>query len=337
MRIQYSDGTTLCRIRLLYGFAAALGAFALGGCGGDEAIGGNTGCGKFLRLSDDDQERAIVAMHKARGKGTSQGEIATALGSARAFCPTVGEAGAIGGIYGRSPTRPASPAASAADRDAEAATTFMPKYTYNAHARTQDGTSAELRVELGAVSRPAEAGRPTGFPDPGVCSVDPQRDAVIPGRIGAANTTSGFTASVPVGFNIKTSGGIGVESSSDYSTGPACEAPQDQFDDIVDIAFSDVPPNETRTHAFFLVLHGYYSPSQPDGDTAWLARVVADFDVRSTGAPGWQVTCVEDPGEAVFGGSFTIAGGDARAALAELRGVPQSDVTLARGGNRPAC
>lgn len=313
-----------------------LAVLGVAGCGSESAdIGTNTGCGRFLRMSTADQERAVRSMQQDRGKGTSQNEITRARDTARVHCQPGDLAGAINDIYD---------ARGEGATGGQAAASFVAAHSYTAEGATADGTTADLRIEFGELVRARDLTLLAGFPDPATsCTLDRERDALIPGRLVATNTTDGFTATVPLGFKLLAGQGVGVESSSEFSTGPTCDAPQSESDDVVDVLFSDVAPGSSRQHEFYLVLHGYYSPGRPEGNEVWLSSAIGDFAVDSVQSPGWSISCVTDAGgvegASVSKGAFTLAGSNAEDALSELRSVsPRIDLVRGiRSGDQPAC
>lgn len=116
-----------------------------------------------------------------------------------------------------------------------------------------------------------------------VCDFDPQTDAVVFGQLVVTATTEGFDTDIgtaftvnPLGDDVTTGshddGRVGIAQS--FADGPECEYLSSENYGVEDarVHWSEpVPSGETRTHEFYAVLHAYYSPSAPEGDTEWLS------------------------------------------------------------------
>ena len=121
------------------------------------------------------------------------------------------------------------------------------------------------------------------------CSIDPESDLVVPVSLVATATTSEFDTPISVSFIVSgghaSYGGTGVEpSQSDqrleieqqFSSGNTCTTVSSAVGDYLGIDKFGVEGAEPTAeggrigHDFFVIIHDYYLPVQPKGDTALL-------------------------------------------------------------------
>jgi hypothetical protein len=101
------------------------------------------------------------------------------------------------------------------------------------------------------------------------CPVDPNTDALVPVEVQVANTTASFPS--VLGMNLVVdSTGLDVATDIRYASGPTCNTPgSSSSDQVFGLEYDEsIAPGAAASTVFFLVLHGYYSPNLPSGDTA---------------------------------------------------------------------
>jgi hypothetical protein len=147
-----------------------------------------------------------------------------------------------------------------------------------------------MKVSLGGLIRGSEASgvrhplSTSGFTAGANCSIDPSTDAVIPGSLLVTATTQGFDTPISTRFTFnpvnrnpagrpisREDGRISV----DMSYGK-CEGLSTINIGVAGAGVKWPTPMKTGQRGradFFLVLHDYYSPTAPQGDTAWLDNV----------------------------------------------------------------
>lgn len=211
---------------------------------------------------------------------------------------------------------------------------FEPKATYIAEAEAEDGATERIELEIGDVITTEAV--PDGFPDPALaCTVDPDRDAVIPARATVTNTTEGFAVDTTTAIAVKWPElEISIEGAAEYSDGPSCREPAIGDNAMLRVSWRAVPSGGSNTMRFFFVIHDYYGPRHPEGKT-WAvgASTVYFTDVRSDSSGMWERTCISGPG--INDGSFTFDGSDARVAASERLDVPLRDI--ANSKPEPEC
>lgn len=294
----------------------ALGVLALVGCGsGSTDIGANTGCGRFLSMSKEDQERATELMQRNRGKGTSPSKLTAASDAARALCNGEGSLGSINDIYdavhhGR-PTQTASTPTPASD--------FTPSRTYEWGVASYSKSSARITIEVGDLVAAENGNLPATFEEfRSICETDPQRDALLPIHMVATNTTDGFDAELKVNVitrTLKSSFGStpALGSASTFTDGPRCDEPEGvgSQTQVAGVNFGEMTPNETKTHDWLLVIKDYYSPANPDGNEALLSQLAAGINVPSFASAEDVIpntTCFSGTADRFYRGSFQLHG-----------------------------
>jgi len=125
------------------------------------------------------------------------------------------------------------------------------------------------------------------------CSIDPQTDVVIPVTWTATATTAGYDTDIQMSALIYRSGvdytgagiapfdgdsRIGIEQY--FSSGPKCTTESSTniwgygHSDGFGVSFNDpVPTGSSVSHSLTIVIHNYYTPATPDGDTALLSWI----------------------------------------------------------------
>lgn len=158
---------------------------------------------------------------------------------------------------------------------------------------TEEGYQVRGNLKLGAVARADEVPLLADIAAPSIdvhCG-DRQTDAYIPAALTLTNDTSGFDHQLSNTFHLATTEATGalIQSAPDgllmaaplYSGGIECRDIATADDAFFSggrgwgVSFADpVPPGETvGPHLAYLVLPGYYTPANPDGDTDRLDAV----------------------------------------------------------------
>jgi hypothetical protein len=160
------------------------------------------------------------------------------------------------------------------------------------------------------------------------CSVDPERDAVVPFAVQTTSTTAKFATMITVTLEVadnqlapnylSTSLGLGtdqsIEYAADFSNGPTCaplsQPPYSSSDAsaYLDIGESlpNAAPHSTSLLIGAIVFHGYYSPAHPDGTPQVLGGLWF-FEPHGGCASNPDTPSVVGP--AVVRKAFTNAGG----------------------------
>lgn len=95
------------------------------------------------------------------------------------------------------------------------------------------------------------------------CSMDADRDAVIPYRLKLANTTNGFDAQVAARMTST------APLETTYADGPTCAE-----DGLVGWTSAEIlSPGDAAAQEGFIVLENYFTPNAPEGDPAVLGAV----------------------------------------------------------------
>lgn len=275
-----------------------VGILALGCGGGPRQIGARTGCAHFLEWSADDQQRAILLMQQSKGKGTSPSEMATATDSARALCKERSYAN-VSAIYAGEAAGPTATGTS----PAEAGPQFEPAHTFVIETEGRDGSTSRLNLE---VADPVKAGDISNLGEyGGACEADPERDVRVLGQLKATNTTKTFASPVDVTFSWY---------SSDDAAPYGGVIEQDRGDDCwpgrgTSSRRYDLEAGESVTNLFSFVVHDYFSPANPAGDSDALDAY--SFTVPSAGN---MPTCISGPGVGV-GATLSITGRNLRRVL----------------------
>jgi hypothetical protein len=134
-----------------------------------------------------------------------------------------------------------------------------------------------------------------------VCTIDPQKDAVLPTLLTVTDTTPGALHQVPsVTLNIDSDTGSGPAASQNpgyyqldveenYSDGSKCAASQSGGSGWrTSISVKGTQNNAATTLHAFLVVHDYYTPAQPEGNPKYFNPPVwsTDQSILDSSAPG---------------------------------------------------
>jgi hypothetical protein len=236
---------------------------------------------------------------------------------------------AIAGCGGESTDRPspsptsetaANPSSDSAEPEPAA---FTPERTFDGEVEVSDGSTWDLRIEVGALAAAGEAeAAPAEFAELATaCEVDSQRDALVPIRLSATSTNAtGYDQDISTGVVFSDlPGGIDrgdvlFEIASSFDDGPQCDSGTSTARLEERVEFSGVAPDEERTHEMLLVIHDYYSPAAPEGR----AGEIADARVSTPVVVNAHLTCFGGSGGA--DGSFMLNGTPIEA---EERDVPE--------------
>jgi hypothetical protein len=169
------------------------------------------------------------------------------------------------------PSGDVRPAAPTAPTSSTTTTTTSPTASY-ANTWTFTAGASGGYTESGTISFGQAEKFHTGIKNGNVvagsgCSVNPQTDAVVPYRFSVTNTTQGF--SITPGLSV-----------SDVNAGIAWEVGGGQCIPVNGDWDSKCPstsPGQSCTYLGFAVLSGYYSPSFPDGNPAFLTAPLQSF------------------------------------------------------------
>lgn len=192
-----------------------------------------------------------------------------------------------------------------------AASKDVAKYTLVAAAG--DGSSILLEISFGALRRASEDRAASAS---SACSVDPERDAIVPVRIELSNTTSTFAIDVPAGFR---------QFLAQFPTGPitrvglngsqsaSCTNPG-LSDPLINVISRGTAAGGRNTILVSLVLRGVYSPRYPTGDSEALSGIVFRPDLYTNQSGDFGVRSISGPGVDKSDASFTLDGRPATAA-----------------------
>lgn len=304
--------------RLVASLLGSIFLLTASGCGQTE-IGANTGCAKFIALSDDDQVRAIKAMQIDRRMGTSDAEVSAARSAARRHCAPGGIAGAVNDIYdtaesgddtgGPDTTTTTGVGSGATDT---AGRTYRVDFDASGLGG-EDGSTAEGVLSVGEI-QPLDDAIQAGY-ELHCYRSDTSRAAAIVGEASIENTTPRFSVMLALAIGTgsfvsysqmgRTVGDVSTREFLDSRAGSACLSGTATFgleDAGEGVRLGPIP--------FALIFDNYYSPNQPEGDPDRLRRTVITF-----GGLGWSPNCISGPG--ADAGVFIPADGESVEAKAE--------------------
>lgn len=238
---------------------------------------------------------------------------------------------ASGGGHAVVLTPPSSLDTSAPTPTAQPTKAFEANTTYQINAEAADGSTAHYQLSFGDLAKVDGYTPPSDFQNaPTACFADPQRDAIVPVRLTAMSTTSGFSIDMPFGFervygftvvSDPPAYRISVSSDAVFSDGPNCRD-NAQYKSVFGVQYNAASTNQTYTTDFYLVLHDFYSPSTPNGDYQALAGVAFVPSIYSDATGTWRVTGLAGPGvyesKMLFNRVFTMFGSPADEALIAL-------------------
>jgi len=171
----------------------------------------------------------------------------------------------------------------------------VPRRTYNAQAKRDDGSTYTLKAEVGDLT-PASKTLPAEFSGMTTqCGVDPQRDLFVPIRLRATSTNAGnFDQTIPTGYTMR---GFSGDLTADIASDETCAAAPSYALASKSVQFEEVTPGESRTLDTLVVLHNYYSPSSPEGRRSELSEIYVAVDQTLA-----EFTCFDGPN--IKGGRF---------------------------------
>ena len=212
-------------------------------------------------------------------------------------------------------TRPDSTAPTAQTAAEPTDAEFTPSRFYRWSVRSQTDATAEVKLELGDLVAPDVPLPPSFERAKSACTVNDQRDALIPMRTSVENTTSGFDLTARVTLRLQQAGAqldraVSVEAARSFSSGASCKAlTTGSINDTAGVRFDAIVPSSTRSQDWLLVIRGFRSPAYPDGDDDALKQwfgVLTAHDGTST----MRTECFEAPAKRyAFTGGFVALGG----------------------------
>ena len=109
---------------------------------------------------------------------------------------------------------------------------FSPERTFTGQVEIDDGGTWDLTIDVGELAPADGPELPAEFEEArNACTVSGQRDALLPIRLTAESTTSGFDTDIRTGlriegFDVLDDGDLYVEIASSFSDGPSCTEPR---------------------------------------------------------------------------------------------------------------
>lgn len=234
----------------------------------------------------------------------------------------------------------AAPSTTPAQTAAPEAPTFAVNRRYEWEVRGESGATAKVKLDFGHLV-PASETLPSEFESfKSACTIDPQRDAVIPIRLGVENTTSDFDLTPAIDLAVNKVGGRGgdyslnLEAATSFTEGPSCDAlTAGSTSDGTGVKFEPVTPNNRDGQNWLLVVHDYRSPEYPDGDDTLLQDWFGFLRVRDSSSSMRSTCFTAPPNRYVFvGGATTFA--------AVSPGFPIGDLDIdanESGNSKPEC
>jgi hypothetical protein len=306
--------------RSLLVLAAAL---AVAGCGGtpkDKAplLTSSSSCNAFQSLTPEEQQQAVEELSQGTaGAPPSVAEVEAACADAGSLAP-------LSQVLTDNPSSSSATAAS-----------FQPTRTYEWEVEGDSGATARLKLELAEPFLGSEP-LPSGFEGlDSACTVDAQRDAVIPIRLEVENTTDSFDLAAAVDLRVRqvkdeVSAPLGFDAASSFSDGPSCDAlSSGSIDDGTGVKFESVSPGGSDDHNWLVVVHNYYSPAQPDGANFDLGNWFAVLSARDS-TSSLLTTCFRAPRD-----KYAFIGGILAATNALSPAFPLNDTEIPRGPSSP--
>lgn len=175
--------------------------------------------------------------------------------------------------------------------------TFTPNFWVREELEQGDGSTARQRFGLADLSPADRFDAPPGYESlAGACEVNQSRDALIPGVLVAEDTTERFPIELNTGIVIErpfhesyAELGPNTSIAQAFSSGPSCEAGGELENPSTEVTFN-LSEAETGRNPFLIVVHNYYSPGHPHGDTESLGFLRVGF--TPTLYTGWEPTCI---------------------------------------------
>jgi hypothetical protein len=170
---------------------------------------------------------------------------------------------------------------------------------YNFTESESGGYSFAGVLSLGAPEKFVRGLSEDGFTAGTACSINQNVDAVIPGQLTVTNTTPDFNSYPGVALRWDDTT-MSVE--ANFSGGAQCEDNQSLS---ADSTTADAP-GQGFTLDFFVVLHNYYSPDNPNGDLASIAQVQLQITPTTDSDTGNSINpqTLSGPKASVSGGFY---------------------------------
>lgn len=169
-------------------------------------------------------------------------------------------------------------------------------------ASSTTGSTSSLVAEFGDVLR-VDSDVPADFtPALDACQLDTERDAVLPLRLRATNTSDGFTFDLNIGFKVdrgdyKYESDLPLEAAVLFDSGPSCAADSGEIgSNLLSVEFARATTGVERTIDALLVIRNYYSPASPGGKEDVLSAFTGIFSL-SDGEGRPQATCFSAPSD----------------------------------------
>jgi hypothetical protein len=143
------------------------------------------------------------------------------------------------------------------------------KYDYTFTETEPGGYTFDGTVDLGTPEAFTEGITQGSLTAGSACTINPGADAIVPGFLSLTNETSGFSATpaVTVGWSGTGWGGSISEIEAGFSDGPVCET-----NDLEVQSTNPVSEGGGFNIRFFVIIPNYYTPDDPQGDTALLSQ-----------------------------------------------------------------
>lgn len=180
--------------------------------------------------------------------------------------------------------------------ESEESAAFTANFWVTSELEQGDGSTSRQRFGLGDLSPADRFAAPNGYESlAGACEVDGKRDALIPGVLIVEDTTERFPIELNTGMVIEwpfqagySKLGPEADIAQAFSSGSSC-APFGGVETKAEVTFN-LTDGETGRHKFLIVVHNYYSPGHPQGDTESLGFLrVGFFPATYT---GWEPICI---------------------------------------------
>lgn len=191
---------------------------------------------------------------------------------------------------------------------------FTATRTYEWEVTSTNGEEASVTVELGdLVHADSDSVPPDLAGYLSICEVDAQRDAAIPLRLSATNTTDGFDTELEVGLQLRNAGNsydLQFATATTFSDGDSCRDHEDAKE-VAGVDFGNLAAGDSGSHSWLLLVKGYYSPAEPDGNETVLGEWAAGIKVDSLATADDvvpNVTCFSGPAGKFLRGSILPLG-----------------------------
>jgi hypothetical protein len=191
------------------------------------------------------------------------------------------------------PDEVAASEAAAGDGDAEHLPPPDLPHVSTVDLTSEEGFSAKVVLRRGELERAEPSAFNRTIALGSACSVDYQRDAMVPYSLRITNTTQGYEASPHVNIVARTPRmePPGVLAEIGFSTGPECAElsanayPGDEHgqDYLSDGPTNPLPPGEHVEAFGYFVLTGFYSPAHPQGDQGGYRNVLLEIQPEAGG------------------------------------------------------